>query len=252
MDIQLHSRFKYRPPTRLQRTLNLAFGLFFLFPVAGLIIFSIRYNLLTDAAMPYFFLGLLVVALIGLHLLKTLFERITAISDTLSAETGPADAPAPAALDELHAIAESFHSVKRQFTRALEELDKKSTDLSVLKDLSELCAVTFDPDEILHLSLERALLLTASDVGSVLMLERSAPRRFVVKATIGLAGIASPGDRIDFETSIAKVAVLNRSPLLVEDIETDPRFERTHHDHYGTHSFICMPIKTSREVVGVY
>ncbi len=169
----------------------------------------------------------------------------------MSGAAGPAGAPATTAVDELHAIADSFQNVKAQFTRALEELEKKSADLSVLKDLSELCAVTFDPDEILHITLERALLLTASDLGSVLMLEGSDPRRFVVKATIGLGRFASPGERVDFDSSIAKYAVLNKAPLVVEDIEKDKRFGRVNHEHYGTHSFVCMPIKTSREVIGV-
>jgi len=239
---------KNRAHPRLQRKLHLAFGFFFLFPTAGLILFSVRYDLLGDTYMPYFFLGLLVFSFIGLHVLKGLFDRITAISDAMSGEAG---APASAAMDELHAIAESFRSVKSQFTRALEELEKKSADLSVLKDLSELCAVTFDPDEILHITLERALLLTASDMGSVLMLEGSDPRRFVVKATIGLGRFATPGERVNFDSSIAKYAVLNKSPLLVEDIEKDKRFGRVNHEHYGTRSFICMPFKTSREVIGV-
>jgi class 3 adenylate cyclase/putative methionine-R-sulfoxide reductase with GAF domain len=237
-----------RPHPRLQRKLHLAFGLFFVFPTAGLILFSVRYELLGDVYMPYFFLGLLVFSFIGLHVLKGLFDRISAISDAMSGEAG---APASAAMDELHAIAESFHSVKAQFTRSLEELEKKSADLSVLKDLSELCTVTFDPDEILHITLERALLLTASDMGSVLLLAGSDPRRFVVKATIGLGRFATPGERVDFDSSIAKYAVLNKSPLLVEDIEKDKRFGRVNHEHYGTRSFICMPIKTSREVIGV-
>ncbi|MCU0558905.1 MAG: GAF domain-containing protein [Desulfobacterales bacterium] len=235
----------------MQRKLTLAFGLFFIFPAVGMILFSIRYNLLADAAMPYFFLGLLVVAFIGLHVLRSVFDRITAISDTMSGAAGAAGAHSAAVVDELHAIAESFQSVKTQFTRALEERDTKSANLSVLKELSELCAVTFDPDEVLHISLERALLLTASDMGSVLLLERSEPRRFLVKTTIGLGRFASPGDRIDFDTSIAKYAVLNKAPLVVENIETDRRFGRTNHEHYGTCSFVCMPIKTSLEVIGV-
>lgn len=251
MDSSSRPRVKNRPRTRLQRKLNLTFGLFFVFPTAGLILFCIRYDLLADAAMPYFFLGLLVVGFIGLSVLRSLFDRITAISDAMSDEAGAAGDPSTAVVDELHAIAESFQSVKTQFTQALEERDRKSANLSVLKDLSELCAVTFDPDEILHISLERALLLTASDMGSVLLLERSQPRQFVVKTTIGLGRFATPGDRFDFETSIAKYAVLNKAPLLVENIETDRRFGRSNHEHYGTRSFVCMPIKTSREVIGV-
>ena len=109
----------------------------------------------------------------------------------------------------------------------------------MLKDLSELCYVTFDPEEILHITLDRALLLSNSDIGSVLTLERAEPRAFSVKATIGLGKVVTTGDRIDFETSIARYVVLNKSPLLVEDIEKDKRFGRTNHAHATAPSPSC-------------
>ena len=111
--------------------------------------------------------------------------------------------------------------------------------------------MTFDPEEILHVTLERALVLTNSDLGSILTLENTEPKTFVVKATMGLGKFVKSGDQIDFETSIAKYAVINKSPLVVEDIEKDKRFGRTNHAHYGTTSFVCMPIKSSKEIIGV-
>jgi hypothetical protein len=36
--------------------LNLIFGLFFLFPILGFIFFSIKYQMLEDEYLPYFFL----------------------------------------------------------------------------------------------------------------------------------------------------------------------------------------------------
>lgn len=75
---------------------------------------------------------------------------------------------------------------------------------------------------------------------------------FVVKATIGLGEQLKLGDRVDFADSIAKYAVINKSPLIVEDIETDSRFARKNRQQYGTKSFICMPFKTIRDIVGVF
>ena len=37
----------------------------------------------------------------------------------------------------------------------------------------------------------------------------------------------------------------------MKDIETDPRFGRPARGQYSTKSFICMPLKTSNEVIGV-
>jgi len=246
-----------RPRTQLQRKLHLAFALFFLFPVGGFIFFSLRYSILGDEYVPYFFLGLLVFSWVGFSILKSLFQRIAAISESMTTssipETAAPQAPEPAtgACDELHAISESFQAIRSQFGQTVRLLEKKSADISVLKDLSELCYVTSDPEEILYITLERALLLTNSDIGSVLTLERSTDKAFTVKATIGLGAHVKPGDRIDFESSIAKYAVLNKSPVLVENIEQDKRFGRVNLSHYGTKSFVCMPIKASKAIIGV-
>jgi class 3 adenylate cyclase/GAF domain-containing protein len=243
-----------RRRTRLQRTLHLAFGLFFLFPTAGFIFFSVRYNILGDEYVPYFFLGLLVFSYVGFGILKSLFQRIAVISQNVAGPSPTAShdgSTASASPDELRTIAESFHAIQARFGQALRQLEKKSADISVLKDLSELCYITFNPEEILCITLERALLITNSDTGSVLTLEKTDPKTFVVKATIGLGNHVKVSDRIDFDSSIAKYAVINKSPLVVEDIATDKRFGRPNLAHYGSHSFVCMPIKTSKEVLGV-
>jgi len=54
--------------------LNLIFGLFFLFPILGFIFFSIKYNMLEDEHLPFFFLGILIFSFIGFNILKNLFD----------------------------------------------------------------------------------------------------------------------------------------------------------------------------------
>ena len=233
--------------------LNVIFGLFFSFPVLGFLIFSVKYDMLKDEYVPYFFLGVLVCSFVGFSILKNLFDKIASISEQmstnyiteLSEEQGQYDA------DELHRIVQSFSTIEKQFNSTFSQLEKKSSEISILKDLSELCYVTFDPEEILHITLERSLVLTNSDLGSILTLSKNEPKSFIVKATVGLGKYLKSGDHIDFETSIAKYAVINKAPLVVEDIERDNRFGRANLAHYGTKSFVCMPIKTSKEIFGV-
>jgi class 3 adenylate cyclase len=244
---------KRRPQTQLQRKLQLAFGLFFLLPVGGFIFFSQRYGILGDEYVPYFLLGFLVCAYIGYGILKNLFQRITVLSNAVRSSPMMVSSADGASLpaDELHAIAQCFQSIRNHFGQTVQQLEKKSAGISVLKDLSELCYVTFDTEEILYVMLERALLLTNSDLGSVLTLDPSEPKAFRVKATIGLGEHVKSGDRIDFDSSIAKYAVINKSPLVVENIEADKRFGRSNLPHYGSKSFVCMPIKTSKTIIGV-
>lgn len=236
-------------PTSLHYKLHLIVGLFFLFPVLGFLYFAVRHDFLEDAYLPLFFLGLLTFSLLGILMLRRLFDEIAGFSRQLT-ERFQAD-EAVGDPDELHQLVHAFSAIERKFSTVVGRLDKKATDIAVLKELSDLCYVTFDPEEILYVTLERALVLTGSEIGSILILEREEPKSFVVKASIGLGEHVRIGDRLPFENSVAKYAVINKSPLIVEDIERDTRFGRTNRPHYGTKSFVCMPIKTSKDIVGV-
>jgi class 3 adenylate cyclase/putative methionine-R-sulfoxide reductase with GAF domain len=233
--------------------LNIIFGLFFLFPVLGFIFFGYKYGMLTDKFIPIFFLGILVFSFVGFVILKSLFDQIKDISETMTEKvsTQVSEEKLQAGADELQNIVQSFTAIQNQFGSTFRQLEKKASEVSILKELSELCYVTFDTEEILYVTLERSLLLTSSDLGSILTIEQSGRKEFVVKASVGLGEYVKLGDRIDFDTSIAKYAVINKSPLVVKDVEKDRRFGRANLPHYGTKSFVCMPIKTSKEIIGV-
>jgi class 3 adenylate cyclase/GAF domain-containing protein len=209
--------------------------------------------MLSDTWVPLFFLGILVFSFTGFTILKKLFDKISNISEQMSSSyLGDfPDDQLSTGTDELQNIVQSFSAIEQRFSNTFHALEKKASEIAILKEVSELCFVTFDPEEILHITLERALMLTNSDLGSILTLNKNEPKTFQVKATVGLGKFVKAGDRIDFETSIAKYAVINKSPLVVEDIEQDNRFGRASLAHYGTKSFVCMPIKTSKEIFGV-
>ncbi len=200
-----------------------------------------------------FFLGVLAFSFFGFFILRKLFDQIRKISTSIS-ESALSKAEGQGVEkgeDELQNIVKSFNAIEDQFSHTLGQLEKRISEVSILKEVSELCYVTFDPEEILYVTLERALMLMDGDMGSICVLEHPKRKAFIVKATIGLGETVKLGDRIDFETSIAKYAVLNKSPIVVDDIEKDKRFGRNNLSHYGSHSFVCMPIKTSRDILGV-
>ncbi|MBC2694152.1 MAG: GAF domain-containing protein [Desulfobacteraceae bacterium] len=235
----------------LHYKLTIIFGLFFLFPVLGFLIFGIKYNLMNDQYVLLFFLGVLVFSLLGYTVLRKLFGEIADISKNISMKSAEQmGGELRTGTDEIHNIGQSFNAFENQFSKTFQQLQKKSSEISILKELSELCYVTFDSNEILYITLERSLALTDSDVGSVMVIDRDR-KSFLVKTTIGAGEYVKIDDKIDFNTSIAKYAVINKSPIVVEDIETDRRFGRTNRPLYCSKSFICMPIKTSKDIVGV-
>ena len=239
--------------TNLYYKLNIIFALFFLFPVLGFIFLGYRYQILTDQYVAFYFIGVLLFSLVGFVILKKLFDKITDISETISKKISSQldENSLKDGTDELQNIVESFSTIQRQFKSTFSQLEKKSSEISILKELTELCYVTFDTEEILHVTLERALMITNSNMGSVLILNKRGRKSFTVKASAGLGEFIKLGDRIDFDSSIAKYAVLNKSPLLVTDVEKDRRFGRSNLPQYGTKSFVCMPIKTSKDIIGV-
>lgn len=239
--------------TRLYYKLNVIFILLFLFPCAGFLYLGYKYHLLHDHYVKIFILFGLVYILVGFFLLRRLFDQIIRISQNIKARIAKDISPliVDGNQDELQQIAQSFNAFEGKFRRNSIQLAKKSSEVSILKELSDLCYGTSDPWEILHVTLERALLLTDADIGSILLLGESLPKHFTVKASIGLGDHIRKDDKVDFEKSIAKYAVINKTPLIIEDIEKERRFGRTNRIHYGTKSFVVMPIKTIKEVIGV-
>jgi class 3 adenylate cyclase/putative methionine-R-sulfoxide reductase with GAF domain len=234
--------------------LSIIFGLFFLAPVFGFIYFAVKYEILQDEHIPIYFIALLLLFFFGFILLRKLADDIISLSrhvqETLS-ENLKGRAPLPVHTDEMRGIVDSFQTLERELRSSFQELDKKTRDVLTLKELADLCYITFSPDDLLHITLERALKLVDADMGSVLVLDRSRRESFLVVSSIGLGGMIKKGDLIPYADSIAKFAVINKTPLVVEDIESDNRFGRSSRNHYATKSFICMPLKTMHDVIGV-
>lgn len=229
------------------------FGLFFIAPVMGFLYFAVKYDILADEHIPIFFITLLTFFFFGFILLRKLFDEISAISNSFTKTVTEdfARQPLPESSNELGSIVRSFQTLERELRGNFQHLEKKTAELATLKELSDLCYITFNYEELLYITLERALKLTGSDVGSMMILNRPKRDAFAIEASIGMGDFGEKGAIIFFDESIAKYAVMNKSPLLVEDIETDSRFGRQSRPHYATKSFICMPLKTVNDVIGV-
>ncbi|HUH67372.1 MAG TPA: GAF domain-containing protein [Syntrophales bacterium] len=232
--------------------LFIIFGLFFLIPIFGFLYFAIKYDFLSDNYIPIFFIVLLFFSLFGFIMLRKLFDEIVSISGHISKTVAEEFAqPQLSTTSELKGIVDSFQVLERELRANFSCLEKKTSEITILKELSDLCYMTFNTEDLLYITLERALKLTNADIGSIMMLEKPKRDAFVIEACIGLGDFVKKGDRVSFADRIAQYAVLNKTPLLVEDIETDIRFGRKSRPQYATKSFICMPLKTINDVIGV-
>ncbi|UCD66326.1 MAG: GAF domain-containing protein [Deltaproteobacteria bacterium] len=233
--------------------LNIIFGLFTILPVAGFIYLGIKYGFLHDKFIKPFLLGVLLYSLVGFTVLRKIFDKITNISKEFSRKV-VSDLPGTAFQDdndEIGNIVVSFETIEAHYKEANKQLESKAQLLSLLKELAELCYITSDPNEILYFTLERALKMVDADVGSILILDDNESKKFIMRASTGHGDRVKIGDEIDFESSIAKYAVINKSPLVVEDIEKETRIGRSNSERYSTKSFMCVPLKSVQDILGV-
>ncbi len=233
--------------------LNIVFALFTILPVAGFVYLGIKYDFLHDTFIKPFLFTVLIYSLVGVTILRKFFDKITNISKEISRKV-VTDLPGAVYEDdgdEIGNIVVSFQTIEAHYKAANIQLETKAQLLTLLKELAELCFITRDPNEILFFTLERALKIVGADVGSILILDGKAPQNFIMRASIGHGDRVKIGDEIDFEGSIAKYAVINKSPLIVEDIERETRVGRSSHGYYATKSFMCVPLKAVQDILGV-
>src|SRR3989339_197532 len=238
--------------SNLRYRLTLIFSFFFFAPFFGLLYFGLKYNMIHDDFLPFFIVMLLISLLIGYVLIRRVFDRISGIyrqANDLTKGIGGLDHPS--VKDELSGILNSFQVVNNELKNSFGAMEKRTAQLSTLKELSDLCYITFDSGDLFSITLEMAMKLTKSDIGSILLLEGKERDTLVVRATYGMQDHIGIGDRMEFSTSIAKYAIINKSPLLIDDIEKDKRFGRENRPQYATKSFLCMPLKGMQEVFRV-
>ena len=238
----------------LHHKLSIVFAFFFLVPLLGFVYFAVKYNILDDEFTPLFAVGLLVSSFFGYNIIRRIFDDIRTTSKNMTetiAKEIKSIGQSSATTSEMQGIVQSFHAIERELLGSFRNLDRRASQISTLKELSDLCYVTFDTEDLFHITLERSLKLVNADIGSVLILEQPHREAFILQASIGHGEIMRKGDLIPFGDSIAKYAVINKSPLLVDDIEKDIRFGRSSRSLYGTKSFLCMPLKGIKEVIGV-
>ncbi|MBW1995286.1 MAG: PAS domain S-box protein [Deltaproteobacteria bacterium] len=207
---------------------------------------SLRY----DQLLLFAFILLLILA--GLMILRQVFDSIEAIAaklrKTLASDETIASIKQDA--DELHAISVSFNRLMDRFQATSDQLNRRVFELLSIKELTEVAIKSLDMDALLSSLLEKAAAVSGAQMGSVLMLEPQ-NQCFRVKATEGQGKEPAVDATIEFKDTLAQLVLESKSALLVEDIETDPRINKSNNPKYNTPSFLIMPLVIKNRIVGV-
>jgi signal transduction histidine kinase/response regulator RpfG family c-di-GMP phosphodiesterase len=122
-------------------------------------------------------------------------------------------------------------------------------------DASVITHATWSPsrsvsDHLTRLTIEMVAEVMNARIASLMLVDGEREELFI-KAARGLREEVVCGTRIKMGDSIAGWVAKHGQPLLVTDIEDDPRFGRRNHHQYETKSLLSVPVKIGDRVVGV-
>jgi len=122
--------------------------------------------------------------------------------------------------------------------------------LKYLADFSKSITSILNKEKLLNTLIETSLQLMNAQYGSLMLLD-SDTSELVVEAQKGSDEVVHEKMRLKKEDSIAGIVLDRQEPLLVNDIEKDPRIKRENRPRYRTKSFISILIKVDDRVKGV-
>lgn len=120
---------------------------------------------------------------------------------------------------------------------------------SILQHISTAMVECHDFRSIANIMLDLAIDHTSAETGSLMLLNDR--NHLYILTARGLDPKFIREYNVKVGEGIAGTVALNRHPVLVEDIEKDPRFPVDKRDHYKTKSFVSCPIMNQRKMLGV-
>ena len=194
----------------------------------------------------------LVLILAGLMVLRQIFDKFLAVTNIINKKEGSDQLLIEMQKDttELHDISVSFSTLMKNFEESTEELKRRVFELFAIKELNEIASKSLDFRELLNALLEKAMAVTKSEIGSVFMVD-SKKERFRVVASKGLQSGPQEGSYINFDKSSVRQVVSSKKPLLVQNLDIDPKTLNTADPQYKPPSFLCMPIFARKQLIAV-
>jgi len=130
--------------------------------------------------------------------------------------------------------------------------EKKLSELRTLLTVSSLINSTLDPSTVREKTIEAITTLLGAEAGSLLLLDREKGDLFFDVAT-GEKGAQLRHFRLAKGEGIAGWVAEQEKYLIVNDVQSDPRFSRKADEKSGftTKSILCVPLRSKGRVIGV-
>jgi diguanylate cyclase (GGDEF)-like protein len=143
-----------------------------------------------------------------------------------------------------------LHFENRNLRFSANKFKKADERLTYLVDFSNSIISVLSKEQLFNTLIEKSLQLLNAEQGSLMLLDHDTSE-FVVEAKKSPDETVQERMRFKKDEGIAGIVLDKGEPLLVNDIEKDPRTRRENRPHYKTKSFISILIKIDDRVTGV-
>ena len=245
----------------LREAASVVFALSALLPILLFVYLFSRHDLLRNTEAQIGLLAAVAVSILGFVVFHRMMAQISLLAQGFLA---PADAkgetlrqvertgtvPGLGEVTEIGQVRDAFYHMLEDLRISTQRLEDLVFKLGTLNEMVELAARIPRIQDLLGLVLQSTMRAVRATVGSIMILDRD---RTVLKlaASRGIPDDVVPAVEVKVGEGIAGKVVEMGEPVLVDDIATDPRFNKANDPQYGNGSFICMPIRVGDRVIGV-
>jgi signal transduction histidine kinase/CheY-like chemotaxis protein len=162
----------------------------------------------------------------------------------------PGRVPALGQVAEIGQLAGAFHNMLEDLRGSTQRLEDLVFKLGTLNEVVELSARIPRIEDLLASVLQVTMRAVRAHIGSIMLLDPE-KKTLHIAASRGLSEELQAQAEVRLGEGVAgKVAEMGE-PVIVDDIESDPRFAKVNDPKYGSGAFICMPVRIGDRVIGV-
>ncbi|MBU0987864.1 MAG: PAS domain S-box protein [Proteobacteria bacterium] len=194
----------------------------------------------------------LVLILAGVIILRNIFNNFFMVAELIkkAGNNNNVSNETKKYANELQEVTISLNHLVEKFEKTNLDLSRRVFELFAVKELIEVASKSLDIDSLLNLLLEKAMAVSQAKIGSVFMYEADKNRlRTVVHKGLN-SGIAKD-TYININKSLLRQVLAKKKPLLVQNIESDPRTCKPNDPKYGPPSFLSMPIFIKQQLLAI-
>lgn len=130
------------------------------------------------------------------------------------------------------------------------ELKKKMEELMAIRALGKAIRSVLNVRDLVRVVIRIVTKKLRADVGSIMFLDKKT-KDLVIYSSLGVAKDKKTMYKLHFGKGLAGWCVQHRTPIKCVDMEHDPHFIRTGKRSYRNREFMCVPLISRNECIGV-